>query len=151
LVETHPPLVSHPVSLGKEEDTMRVVHEQCCGLDVHQKTVVACVLTTNPTGMLHKQVRTFSTMTADLMALSDWLSGLGIEQVAMESTGVYWRPVFALLEEGRTVTLVNPRHMKAVPGRKLISRMRSGSRTCCATDFCRRASFRPPPFGNCES
>jgi len=97
---------------------MRVVHERCCGLDVHQKTVVACVLITEPEGRLHKEVRTFSTMTADLMALSDWLSGLEVDQVAMESTGVYWRPVFALLEEGRTVTLVNPRHMKAVPGRK---------------------------------
>lgn len=97
---------------------MDVVHERCCGLDVHKKTVVACVLVTEADGTLQKKVRTFSTMTAGLMALGDWLTVLRIEQVAMESTGIYWRPVFALLEEGRTITLANPQHMRAVPGRK---------------------------------
>ena len=103
---------------------MQVVHERCCGLDVHKKTVVACVLLTAPTGQVTKAVRTYATMTADLLALGDWLSSLGVTQVAIESTGIYWRPVFNLLEEGRTVTLVNAQHLKRVPGRKTDVRLR---------------------------
>jgi transposase len=98
---------------------MQVVHARCCGLDVHKKTVVACVLVTDERGHVTREVRTFGTMTADLLALSDWLSTCEITHVAMESTGVYWRPVFNLLEdEARTLVLVNPQHIKAVPGRK---------------------------------
>ncbi len=97
---------------------MQVVHERCCGLDVHKKTVVACVLVTDESGGVHKQVRTFSTMTDDLLSLSDWLDSLGVTVVAMESTGVYWKPVFNILEEDREVMLVNAEHIKAVPGRK---------------------------------
>jgi transposase len=97
---------------------MHVVHERCCGLDVHKKSVVACVLLTEPDGRVQKRTRTFGTMVVDLLALSDWLSSLGVTQVAMESTGVYWRPVWNILEEGRTLLLVNPQHLKRVPGRK---------------------------------
>lgn len=97
---------------------MRVVYERCCGLDIHKKTVVACVLITLETGEVQRHVRTFLTMTAGLLALADWLESLQVTVVAMESTGVYWRPVFNLLEEGRTIILVNAQHMKAVPGRK---------------------------------
>lgn len=97
---------------------MQVLYERCCGLDVHKKTVVACVLITLPSGEVHKQVRTFATTTADLLALADWLASLQVSHVAMESTGVYWRPVFNLLEESYTIILVNAQHMKAVPGRK---------------------------------
>ena len=68
---------------------MQVVHERCCGLDVHKKTVVACVLLTAPTGQVTKVVRVYATMTADLLALGDWLSSLGVTQLAIESTGVY--------------------------------------------------------------
>ncbi len=97
---------------------MQVVYERCCGLDVHKRTVVACVLVTHPDGTVQRDVRTFGTMTADLLALSDWLSAQGIPVLAMESTGVYWRPVYNLLEEGRQILLVNPQHLKTVPGRK---------------------------------
>lgn len=97
---------------------MQVVHERCAGLDVHKKTVVACVLITHPDGTLQREVRTFSTMTADLLTLGDWLETLRVRVVALESTGVYWKPVFNLLEDGRTIVLVNPQHIKAVPGRK---------------------------------
>ena len=93
---------------------MRVVYERCCGLDVHKKTVVACVLITEPSGEMQRHIRTFSTMTAGLLALADWLEGMHVPVVAMESTGVYWRPVFNLIEEGRTIILVNAQHMKAV-------------------------------------
>jgi transposase len=97
---------------------MQVVYDRCCGLDVHKKTVVACVLLTAPDGSVQRQVRTFSTMTAELLALGDWLRSQEVSVVAMESTGVFWHPVYNLLEEGRTILLVNPQHMKAVPGRK---------------------------------
>src|SRR5437588_2614940 len=97
---------------------MQVVHERCCGLDVHKKTVVACILITLANGEVQRHIRTFSTMTAGLLALSDWLESLAVTVIAMESTGIYWRPVFNLLEEGRSVILVNAQHMKAIPGRK---------------------------------
>jgi transposase len=97
---------------------MQVVHPRCGGLDVHKRTVVACVLLTQEDGTVRKQVRTFGTMTPDLLALADWLAGLGVTQVALESTGVFWRPVFNILEESQAVVLVNPQHMRAVPGRK---------------------------------
>src|SRR5215212_2913348 len=70
---------------------MEIIHERCCGLDVHQKTVVACVLVTDADGVVQRRVRSFGTMTADLLALSDWLDGLAVTQIALESTGVYVR------------------------------------------------------------
>jgi len=97
---------------------MQVLYERCCGLDVHNKTVVACVLITSPDGQVQKQGRTFATTTASLLALADWLASLDISHVALESTGIYWRPVFNLLEEGRTIILVHAQHMRAVPGHK---------------------------------
>ncbi len=98
---------------------MDVVHARCCGLDVHKKSVVACALITQPTGSVERYMRTFKTITADLLKLADWLIELQITQVAMESTGVYWRPVFNVLEDDeRTLVLVNPQHMRAVPGKK---------------------------------
>lgn len=97
---------------------MQVLYPRCCGLDIHKKTVVACVLLSDPDGTIHRFVRTFGTMTADLLALGDWLSVHQVTHVAMESTGVLWRPVFNVLEEGRTLILVNAQHIKALPGRK---------------------------------
>src|SRR5882672_2704383 len=92
---------------------MEVVYECCCGLDVHAKTVVACLVTKG-----RKEIRTFATMTDELLQLGDWLSSAGCTHVAIESTGVYWKPVFNILEGLLTVVLVNARHIKAVPGRK---------------------------------
>jgi transposase len=97
---------------------MQVLYERCAGLDVHKKTVVACVVLTASTGEGHKQVRTFATTTQSLLALADWLTSHQVTHVAMESTGVYWRPVFNILEAAFEVILVNAQHMKAVPGRK---------------------------------
>jgi transposase len=82
------------------------------------KTVVVCVLITREDGTVEKHIRTFSTMTTDLLALDEWLRGLQVEHVVMESTGVFWHPIYNLLEEGRTILLVNPQHMRAVPGHK---------------------------------
>jgi len=97
---------------------MDVQYQRCAGLDVHKRTVVARVRLTTAEGVVQQEVCTFGTMTADLLALGDWLAGYAVEQVAMESTGVYWRPVFNLLEAHHAVVLVNPQHMRAVPGRK---------------------------------
>jgi transposase len=98
---------------------MQTVYARCAGLDVHKKTVVACVLVSGEAGRTRREVRTFSTMTGALEALSAWLRAAQVEQVALESTGVYWWPVFNILEEaGLGVILVNPQHVKAVPGRK---------------------------------
>ena len=92
---------------------MEIMYSRCCGLDVHAKTVVACLCVEG-----EKQIRTFSTMTEDLLQLADWLLAAGCTHIAIESTGVYWRPVFNLLEDHFTVLLVNAQHIKAVPGRK---------------------------------
>jgi transposase len=96
---------------------MEVIHKRCCGLDVHKDTVVACLMIREG-GKVHKEVRTFLTMTVDLVVLHDWLKAHEVTHVAMESTGIYWRPVFNLLEEDFTVLLVNAAHIKTVPGRK---------------------------------
>src|SRR5437016_1142572 len=97
---------------------MDILYTCCAGLDVHKKTVVACVRSVGPGGKVRQEVRTFGTMTCQLLALCDWLTREGVTHVAMESTGVYWKPVFNLLEGCFEVLLVNPQHMKAVPGRK---------------------------------
>ncbi len=97
---------------------MEVLHERCCGLDVHKRAVVACLLTPGSRGQPNKETRTFSTMTADLLAMADWLAAEGCTHVAMESTGSYWKPVYNLLEDRFQLLLVNAQHLKAVPGRK---------------------------------
>jgi transposase len=98
---------------------MEVLYSRCCGLDVHKRTVVACVLTPGPGAVPGKEVRTFSTMTDDLLALADGLAERGVTHAAMEATGSYWRPVWNVLEGGElTLLLVNPAHIQAVPGRK---------------------------------
>src|SRR5215831_4759976 len=117
---------------------MQVVYESCCGLDVHAKTVVACLIKQG-----RKEIRTFATMTAELLQLLDWLTREGCRHVAIESTGVYWKPVFNILEGGCQVILVNARHSKAVPGRKTDVRDCEG-----LADLLRhgllKASFIPP-------
>ncbi|HUY77021.1 MAG TPA: IS110 family transposase, partial [Ktedonobacterales bacterium] len=101
-----------------EGSAMEVLYPRCCGLDVHKKTVVACVLVTEAGKVSRKEVRTFPTMSADLLGLADWLRECGCTHVAMESTGVYWRPIYNMLEDEFTLLVVNAQHIKAVPGRK---------------------------------
>ncbi len=96
---------------------MEVIYKRCCGLDVHKEIVVACLLIRGE-GKVVKEIRTFLTMTSDLVLLHDWLQAHQVTHLAMESTGIYWKPVFNLLEESFTVLLVNAAHIKAVPGRK---------------------------------
>jgi transposase len=98
---------------------MEVVYERCCGLDVHKETVVACVVVPGTNQQHpHKEIRTFKTMTADLLELSAWLTTQGVSHVALESTGVYWKAPWNVLESSFTLLLVNAQHMKQVPGRK---------------------------------
>ena len=97
---------------------MQVIYERCAGIDIHKKMIVVTVLITLVSGQVQKFTRTFSTMTAELLAVADWLDSLQVVHIAMESTGVFWHPVYNILEEGRTLLLVNPQHIKALPGRK---------------------------------
>jgi len=97
---------------------MDVVNERCCGLDVHKQTVVACVIVPGPGRLPHREARTFGTMTAGLLERADWLSDCQVTHVAMESTGVYWKPIWNLLEAQFELLLVNAHHVKQVPGRK---------------------------------
>ncbi len=97
---------------------MQITYTHAAGLDVHKKTVVACIFTPGPQGKAHKAIRTFGTMTQDLLALVDWLTTHGITHVALESTGEFWKPVYNLLEGSFTVLVANAHHIKTVPGRK---------------------------------
>jgi transposase len=97
---------------------MDIVHPRCCGLDIHKKTVVACVIVPGEDGQPRKAVRTFGTMTADLLELSDWLDAQAVTHAAMESTGPYWKPIWNVLEGHLSLVLANAHHIKAVPGRK---------------------------------
>ncbi len=96
---------------------MEVVYPRCSGLDIHKRFVVAC-LSIIEKGQRHKELRQVSTMTSDILALKTWLKAEGCRQIAMESTGVYWKPIFHVLEDSFEIVLVNAQHMKAVPGRK---------------------------------
>ena len=119
---------------------MKVVHEICCGIDVHAKMLVACLLRADG----QKEIRSFSTMTDELLRLRDWLVAAQCTHVALESTGVYWKPVFNILEDALTVILINPEHARALRGHKtdvkdaewLADLLRHGLL---------RASFIPPP------
>lgn len=97
---------------------MDIITERCCGLDVHKRTVVACLLTPGKGGKSQKEKRTFGTTTPELLQLVDWLTAAECTHVAMESTGVYWKPVYNLLENVFTTMVVNAQHIKTVPGRK---------------------------------
>jgi transposase len=123
---------------------MDTLYPCCAGLDVHKETVVACVRRLAPGGRASATTQTFATMTASLLALADWLAAAGVTHVAMESTGVYWKPVFHLLEGRFAVILVNAQHVKQVPGRK------TGVKDCewiaqLLQHGLLRASFIPPP------
>lgn len=97
---------------------MDVIYPRCAGLDVHKKTVVVCSMTPGPKGEKLVEHRTFGTMTADLLALSDWLTSQQITHVAVESTGEFWKPIYNLLEGQVEILVVNAKHVKNVPGRK---------------------------------
>lgn len=96
---------------------MQIIHRCCCGLDVHKKLIVACLISLNEAGEFQKEIRHFTTMTKDILVLADWLTSVGCTHVAMESTGVYWRPIWNLLEGLFELLLVNaePHENRAWP------------------------------------
>lgn len=97
---------------------MKILHSCCCGLDVHKKSVTACILTSEPNRERSRLTRTFGTTTAELLELVDWLVQSNCTMAAIESTGSYWKPVYNLLEGILEVWVVNAQHIKTVPGRK---------------------------------
>jgi transposase len=122
---------------------MQIMFERCAGLDVHKKTVVACRSKPGEGGEQVREVRTFGTMTADLLQLVDWLHEWQVTHVAMESTGDYWKPIFNLLEGEFEVWLVNPQHIKRVPGRKTDAKDAEWLCECLEKGLLNR-SFIPP-------
>ncbi|HEY8869988.1 MAG TPA: IS110 family transposase [Candidatus Limnocylindrales bacterium] len=97
---------------------MEIVHRSCAGIDIGKRLVTVCVITSGPRGEPQKEIRTFRTLTRDLLGLADWLAAVGVAAVAMEATGSYWKPLWNLLEERFELLLANAAHLKAVPGRK---------------------------------
>lgn len=95
-----------------------VLYERCCGLDLHKRSVTACRVVPGPGGQPTQEIRTFGTMTGELLARGDWLAEGDVTHVAMASTGVSWKPIWNLFEERFTLLLVNAAHVKVVPGRK---------------------------------
>src|SRR6266404_3889680 len=97
---------------------MEVVYLCCCGLDVHKKSITACVLWAEAKGKSRKEKKRFGTFTHDLLQLADWLQECGVTHVAMESTGVYWKPVWNILAEQFEVLLVNAQHIQGAVAAK---------------------------------
>jgi transposase len=102
----------------ESDEPITVVYPRCCGLDVHKRDIQACLLISTPSGRAHQEQRTFATTTDDLLTLLDWLVAAGCTHVAMESTGIYWKPLFNVLAGHLEVLVVNAQHIKQVPGRK---------------------------------
>jgi transposase len=123
---------------------MQVVHTHCAGLDVHKKTVVACVRIGAADGTITRHIRTFGTTTAELLNLLAWLLSLDVTHVAMESTGEFWKPIYNLVEGSLTVLLVNAAHIKQVPGRKTDVKDAEWIAELLAHGLL-RPSFVPPP------
>src|SRR2546425_2512391 len=129
---------------------MDIVNARCAGLDVHKATVVAGVRVPGPRpGERRGETKTFATTTRGLRELTDWLIGHGVTDVAMESTGVYWRPVYAALEGLVQVVLVNARHVKMVPAARPVGRTVRGWGRLLESARCAARLLRPRPGAVC--
>jgi transposase len=128
---------------------MKRLLDRCAAIDVHKKAVTVCARVVTADGELQELVAEFQTMAADLLALRDWLKQLGVTDVAMEATGVYWKPVYYALEDDFELLLVNAAHVKNVPGRKTDT---NDAQWLCQLLECGllgRASCRPSRSGRC--
>src|SRR6059036_2880731 len=123
---------------------MEVLYPVCCALDVHQASVTACLRSPGNGPQRCQEVRTFGTTTPELLRLADWLTAAGCTHVAMESTGIYWRPVYNILEESFELSVVNAQHVKMVPGRKTDVRDSEWLAQLLELGLL-RGSFVPPP------
>jgi len=119
------------------------VYARCAGIDVHKDSLVVCVRLDGR----ESPVQTFGTTSREILRLGDWLGGLGVTIAAMESTGVYWQPVWNLLEDRLQLMLVNPQHIRRVPGRK--TDVTDSQWICWSTGCSARRSCRPRPSGSC--
>jgi transposase len=149
-------LVSHLARLidknteAKGEEPMHIMYHRCCGIDVHKKMIVACLLIFTARGV-HKEIQTFSTMVSDLLRLRDWLKAQRCEAVAMEGTGVYWKCIWNVLEGELELLLCNAQHIKAVPGRKTDVKDAEWIADLLGHGLLRASGCRlPVPNGNCE-
>lgn len=122
---------------------MDIIFGNVAGLDVHKETIVACLRKVGPPGSIVESVETFPTMTSDLLHLLDWLTAQGVTHVALEATGVLWKPIWNILEGHFTMLLVNPRELKQVPGRKSDVRDCQGIAQLLQCGLL-RSSFVPP-------
>jgi hypothetical protein len=122
---------------------MDVLHPRCCGLEVHKSSISACILL-REAGRVQKHQRRFGAMTQELQELAEWLRQFGVTQVAMESSGVYWKPVWYILEGQFTVVLRSTSRMCLVA--RLIRKMRNGLRSCCNMVFCGPAMYPAKSF-----
>ena len=125
---------------------MEAIVRKCCGLDVHQATVVACLLVGDPDQRPRKEIRTFGTMTCDLIRLRQWLEAEGCTHVGMESTGVYWMPVYVILEGHFELVVGNATHIKNVPGRKTDVKDSEWIADLLRHGLIRRSFVPPKPF-----
>jgi hypothetical protein len=122
---------------------MHIVYKRCCGLDIHKDSITACLLLIDDDGEYRVEKRQFGTMTRDLRDLGTWLHQQGVERIAMEATGIYWRPVWNVLEPLDIDMLWSIRTIsKTCRGVKRTRLTVSGSQTCCSTDFCAAVLFR---------
>src|SRR6201993_3316359 len=125
---------------------MQTLVERGCGLDVHQATVVACLLIVLKNGKVQKQIRTFGTTTRELVSLREWLLSEGSTHVAMESTGVYWKPIYAILEGAFEIVVANAQHVKKVPGRKTDVKDAEWIADLLCHGLLRKSFVPPPPI-----
>ncbi len=130
---------------------MDPIIERCAGLDVHRDSITVCVRVPGEQGERHQEIRTFGTTTQQLLALRDWLASFGVTLVGMESTGVYWKPVYYVREDDIECWLLNAHHLRAVPGRKTDVRTPSGSASCSSTAWSERASCRRGRSASCAT
>ena len=130
---------------------MEQLVERCAGVDVGRAELRVCARVPDRRGRVAELIASYGTTTPDLLALHEWLQGLGVTQVAMESTGVYWKPLYYLLEDDFEVLLVNAAHVKHVPGRKTDTIDAAWRRSCWPTACCGRVSCRPRRSGSCAT
>ncbi|MBA3947936.1 MAG: transposase [Herpetosiphonaceae bacterium] len=103
---------------------MEIVFPNCAGIDVHKTFLMVCRVHRDDHGRVHRETRSFGTMTPDLHSLRSWLLEVGCTHLVMESTGIYWLPIYNLLEDHFQVWIVNAQHIKRVPGRKTDVKLR---------------------------
>ena len=130
---------------------MEVIVERVAALDVHKASVTACVRVPAADGGREPHLAEFATTVRGLLGLRDWLAAHGVTQVVMEATGVYWKPVWHILEDDFELMLVNARHVKQVPGRKTDMSTRRGCASWPRPACCGRTSCRPSRSATCAS